>query len=206
MHSHIGYDLVSGDIGEGSKVLDLGCGDGVLLQLLQRNKHIIGFGVEISEDGVSKCVEKGLYCYHGDIDEGLSDYKNQSFDYVILNQTLQSTKKPEYVIKEIMRISNNAIISFPNYGYIKMRLQFLLTGKMPKNILQPYEWYETPDIHHLTINDFYNFCKLNNFNIKKVCHFDILSNGRSHIIKIIPNIYAQYGYFILDGESYNKSK
>jgi methionine biosynthesis protein MetW len=129
---------------------------------------------------------KGLFCYHGDIDEGLSDYKDNSFDYVILNQTLQSTKKPEYVLKEIMRIGRNAIISFPNFGFIKTRLQLLVHGRMPKNTLLPYEWYETPDIHHLTIRDFKFFCSENNFIIKKEKHFDIKRNSKSNTVQFIP--------------------
>ena len=127
----IGYDLIIQEVKAKSKVLDLGCGDGVLLEKLQNEKAVNGFGVEISEEGVSSCLEKGLYCYQGDIDEGLSDYKDNSFDYVILNQTIQSTKRPDLVLKEPMRISKFAIISFPNFGYLPTRLYLMLKGKMP---------------------------------------------------------------------------
>jgi len=197
---HIGYDFVTLEIADGSKVLDLGCGDGELLIKLQNEKNIVGYGVEISEDGVSKCIEKGLYCYQGDIDEGLSDYRDNSFDYVILNQTLQSTKKPEYVMKEIMRIGKNAIVTFPNFGYINVRMQFLFTGRMPQNVLLPFNWYETPDIHHLTIQDFIIYCQDNNFLIQKVKHFCVNKTGRSSLIRVLPNLLAQFGFFILGGE------
>jgi methionine biosynthesis protein MetW len=206
MHDGTGYDLITAEILPGSKVLDLGCGDGVLLQTLQNTKQVIPYGVEISEDGVCQCVEKGLYCYQGDIDEGLADYKDNSFDYVILNQTLQITKRPAYVLQEMMRISKNAIISFPNFGYFKTRLQLLIKGMMPKNVLLPYEWYETPNIHLLTIRDFQEFCKSNKYPVKKEYHFTVSSKGESCMMRIFPNILAQYGFFVLDGERYTDSK
>lgn len=202
LSTHIGYDLVIDEIADSAKVLDLGCGDGALLQKLQQEKNAMAYGVEISEDGVSKCIEKGLYCYQGDIDEGLSDYKDNSFDYVILNQTLQSTKKPEYVIREIMRISRNAIISFPNFGYILTRMQLLYSGRMPKNSILPYEWYETPDIHHLTIADFREYCSNNGYGIKKERHFRVRKTGVSVEVRGLANLKAQFGFFILDGASY----
>ena len=149
----IGYDIIINEIPEKSRILDLGCGDGTLIQELQQIKKVDGYGVEISAEGVSKCLEKGLYTYQGDIDDGLSDYKENSFDYVILNQTLQNTKKPVYVLAEIMRICKNAIISFPNFGNIKIRFQLLFSGRMPKNRMLPYEWYESPNIHLLSIKD-----------------------------------------------------
>jgi methionine biosynthesis protein MetW len=155
---HVGYDLIIAVVPDGAKILDLGCGDGELLARLRKLKGASTYGVEISAEGVSRCVERGLYCYQGDIDEGLADYRDNSFDYVILNQTLQITKRPAYVLSEMMRISRNAIVSFPNFGHIKTRLQLLLDGTMPKNELLPYEWHETPNIHLLTIRDFQNFC------------------------------------------------
>jgi len=201
---HIAYDLIMEEVEPGSKVLDLGCGDGALLQNLQEQKQAVPYGVEISEDGVWQCVEKGLYCYQGDIDEGLADYKDNSFDYVILNQTLQITKRPSYVLNEMMRISKNAIVSFPNFGYYKTRLQLLVKGIMPKNILLPYEWYETPNIHLLTIRDFQIFCEKHEYPVKKEIHFSLSSAGRSLLIRKFPNIIAQYGFFVLDGEQYTK--
>ncbi|MBP7734873.1 MAG: methionine biosynthesis protein MetW [Spirochaetes bacterium] len=201
---HIAYDLIIDEVAPHSKVLDLGCGDGILLQRLQELKEAVPYGVEISEDGVCQCVEKGLYCYQGDIDEGLADYKDNSFDYVILNQTLQITKRPSYVLNEMMRISKNAIVSFPNFGYYKTRLQLLLKGIMPKNMLLPYEWYETPNIHLLTIRDFQIFCIMHGYPIKKENHFSVTTSVTSHRVGAFPNLCAQYGFFVLDGERYTR--
>lgn len=198
-YKHIGYDLVIAEIPEYSKVLDLGCGDGALLEKLEVLKKVKGFGVEISEEGVGMCVEKGLYCYQGDIDDGLSDYKDNSYDYVILNQTLQSTKWPDYVLCEIMRISKNAIVSFPNFGHIKTRLQLMVKGRMPKNDLLPYEWYESPNIHHATIKDFQILCGQKGYPVKKEIHFSPRADGTSKKINICPNAFAQFGFFVLDG-------
>ena len=163
------------------------------------------YGVEISSEGVSRCVERGLYCYQGDIDEGLADYRDNSFDVVILNQTLQIVKRPAYVLCEMMRISRIAVVSFPNFGYLKTRLQLLIRGTMPKNDLLPYEWYETPNIHLLTIRDFRNFCDANRFPVKSEKHFCIGNGASSKPVRYLPNLLAQYGFFILDGETYTKS-
>jgi len=200
----VGYDLILDEIPSGARVLDLGCGDGVLLDLLREKKRAQCFGVEISEEGVAYCVEKGLYCYQGDIDEGLSDYRENSFDYVILNQTLQNTKRPDYVLKEIMRICRNTIISFPNFGFFLIRLQLLLRGKMPIDRRLPYEWYNSPNIHLLTIKDFYRFCGSNGYSIKKTSHFILGRDNRSIPVNIMPNLTAEFGYFVLDGEKFTE--
>jgi methionine biosynthesis protein MetW len=196
-HINIGYDLVLSLVPDGSRVLDLGCGDGILLQRLQKEKDVKGFGVEISESGVSKCVEKGLYCYQGDIDEGLSDYRDNSFDFVILNLTLQNTKKPRYVLREAMRIGKKAIISFPNFGYYKTRLNILVKGKVPQNELFPYEWYASPDIHMLSIDNFHEFCTANSYHTECQLHFSVRGESESRVVKVLPNLRAQYGFFIL---------
>ena len=192
-----GYDLVLEEIPEKSKVLDLGCGDGVLLEMLQESKKVKGYGVEISEEGVSLCMEKGLYCYQADIDEGLTDYRKNSFDYVILNQTIQNTKRPDYVIKEVLRIGKKVIISFPNFGYIQTRLHLLFKGTMPVNDLLPYEWYSSPNIHLLTIKDMKNMAQEFDFKILRENHFTIGQNQKSKIRKLNPNLFAQYGFFVI---------
>jgi methionine biosynthesis protein MetW len=193
----IGYDLVIEEVPEKSKVLDLGCGDGVLLEMLQEQKKVKGYGVEISEEGVSLCLEKGLYCYQADIDEGLTDYRKNSFDYVILNQTIQNTKRPDYVIKEVLRIGKKVIISFPNFGFVQTRLHLLLKGTMPVNELLPFQWYDSPNIHLLTIKDMKNMSGEFEFKILKECHFNPDSNKKSKIIKLNPNFLARYGFFII---------
>jgi methionine biosynthesis protein MetW len=193
----IGYDLVLEEVPEKSKVLDLGCGDGVLLEMLQEQKKVKGYGVEISEEGVSLCLEKGLYCYQADIDEGLTDYRKNSFDYVILNQTIQNTKRPDYVINEVLRIGKKVIISFPNFGYIQTRMHLLFKGTMPVNDLLPFQWYDSPNIHLLTIKDMKNMSGEFKFKILNERHFNPESNNRSKIIKLNPNFLAQYGFFVI---------
>ena len=193
----IGYDLVMEEIPEKTKVLDLGCGDGVLLEMLQESKKVKGYGVEISEEGVSLCMEKGLYCYQADIDEGLTDYRKNSFDYVILNQTIQNTKRPDYVIKEVLRIGKKVIISFPNFGYFQTRFHLLCKGTMPVNDLLPYQWYNSPNIHLLTIKDMKIMAKEFNFKILREQHFNLGQNKKSKKIRINPNLFAQYGFFVI---------
>jgi methionine biosynthesis protein MetW len=193
----IGYDLVIDEIPEGSRVLDLGCGDGTLLKLLQEQKNVSGFGVEISEEGVSQCVEKGVYCYQADIDEGLSDYRDNSFDYVILNQTIQNTKRPDYVIKEVLRIGKKSIVSFPNFGYYRTRAYLMFKGTMPVSKLLPYQWYDSPNIHLLTIKDMIRMAEDFSFSIISEKHFSLSGVDRSNVISIAPNLLAEYGFFVI---------
>jgi methionine biosynthesis protein MetW len=197
-----GYDLILNEIPARSRVLDLGCGEGDLLALLVKERHIEPHGVEISQSGVASCVEKGLYVSHGDIDEGLSNYKDNSFDYVILNQTLQNTKKPGYVLKEIMRIGRHAIISFPNFVYIDIRFQMMFKGVMPTTKALPFAWDESPNIHLVAIKDFHHYCRAKGYPIKKELHFRKKGNSSSSVIQFRPNLFAEYGFFILDGSNY----
>ena len=192
-----GYDLVVESVAHGSKILDLGCGDGELLLRLQEEKKAKGFGVEISEEGVSLCMEKGLYCYQADIDEGLSDYKNDSFDVVILSQTIQNTKVPDYVIKEVLRIGRQAIITFPNFGYYRNRFYLLFRGKMPVNKHLPYQWYDSPNIHLMTIDDMRNMADHIGFEIIEEKNFSVRNDSSSVVKTFMPNFFAQYGFFII---------
>ncbi len=190
------FKLIESLIEEKSKVLDLGCGDGDLLYYLKLNKKVIPYGVEISEKGIMRCIEKGVSVFQGDIDEGLSDFKSKSFDYVILSQTLQVTKKPYLVLKEMLRVGKKCIVSFPNFGYYRIRFYLLLKGRMPKVKFLPYEWYDTPNIHHLTIKDFYDFCKKNNIKILKR-FFSNKIEEKNRLIRLFPNLFAQYGIFLI---------
>ena len=201
IYENIGYDLVIELVSEGSSVLDLGCGDGSLLALLGEKKNIKGYGVEISEEGLSHCLEKGLYCYQADIDEGLTDYRDNSFDFVILNQTLQSTKRPGFIINEIIRIGKKAIVSFPNFAYYPIRRQLSWRGSMPKSNSIPYEWYNTPNIHMVTIKDFERYCSANGYPIEKRLHFKVNREGKSREVIFAPNYFAEYGMFVLKGIS-----
>ncbi len=194
----VGYDLVLDEVGQGSRVLDLGCGDGVLLHLLQKEKNVQGYGVEISEAGVTLCVEKGLYCSQGDIDEGLDDYGDESFDYVLLNETIQNTKHPDIVIREVLRIGKRVILSFPNFGHIRTRLDLLLHGKMPVHRLLPYAWYESPNIHLLTIKDFRAMAEEFSFKILKERNFIFRSGKPSKVCRFQSNLFAHYGFFVIE--------
>lgn len=201
----IAYDLIIDEIPEGARVLDLGCGDGSLLVQLQKLKKIDGYGVEISPEGVSACVEKGLYVYQGDIDDGLSDYRGNSFDYVILNQTLHFTKRPKFVLAETMRICRNAIVSFPNLGYWKNRLHILFKGSMPGNTPCEQEWFNASNIHHLSIEDFRRYCELHEYPVKRERHFSLKgASSNSKPVRFFTNFFAQFAFFVLDGEKFTE--
>jgi methionine biosynthesis protein MetW len=150
------FDLavVADMVAPGSRVLDVGCGDGLLLEMLARNSQVDGRGVELSQRGVNDCVAKGLPVIQGDADTDLADYPEDSFDYVILSQTLQATQRPRVVLEHMLRIGRRAIVSFPNFGHWRVRMQLLLLGRMPRATNLQYSWHETPNIHLCTIKDF----------------------------------------------------
>lgn len=141
-----------------AKVLDVGCGDGALLHLLQEEKQVDGRGVELSQRGVNECVARGLSVIQGDADRDLVYYPDKGFDYVILSQTLQATRNPRTVLADLLRIGERAIVSFPNFGYWRVRLSLFLRGRMPVTKDLPYSWYDTPNIHFCTIRDFVSLC------------------------------------------------
>ena len=150
------FDLavVADMVAPGSRVLDVGCGDGLLLEMLARDRQVDGRGVELSQRGVNDCVAKGLPVIQGDADTDLADYPEDSFDYVILSQTLQATQRPRVVLENMLRIGRRAIVSFPNFGHWRVRAQLLLLGRMPRATNLQYSWHETPNIHLCTIKDF----------------------------------------------------
>jgi methionine biosynthesis protein MetW len=150
------FDLavVADMVAPGSRVLDVGCGDGLLLQMLASDKQVDGRGVEISQRGVNDCVAKGLSVIQGDADTDLADYPEDAFDYVILSQTLQATQRPRVVLEHLLRIGRRAVVSFPNFGHWRVRAQLLLRGRMPRAPNLEYSWHDTPNIHLCTICDF----------------------------------------------------
>jgi methionine biosynthesis protein MetW len=149
--------LVAQMVETGSRVLDVGCGEGDLLRLLE-SRGVDGRGIELSREGVNRCVAKGLAVIQGDADTDLVYYPDDSFDYVILSQTLQATRQPRVVLEHMLRIGRHAIVSFPNFGHWKMRLQLLIKGQMPRTENLPATWYDTPNIHFCTIKDFVQLC------------------------------------------------
>jgi methionine biosynthesis protein MetW len=146
--------LVAGMIEAGARVLDVGCGDGELLKLLE-SKNVDGRGIELSREGVNECVAKGLAVIQGDADTDLADYPDDAFDYVILSQTLQATWRPRLVLEHMLRIGRHAVVSFPNFGHWRIRVGLMFGGHMPHTDNLPETWYETPNIHFCTIKDFH---------------------------------------------------
>jgi methionine biosynthesis protein MetW len=146
--------LVADMVEPGSRVLDVGCGDGALLEMLTRDRGVDGRGIELSQTGVNGCVAKGLSVVQGDADKDLTDYPDDAFDYVILSQTLQATHRPRQVLEHMLRIGRRAIVSFPNFGHWRVRSQLMFLGHMPETKSLGYAWYDTPNIHLCTIRDF----------------------------------------------------
>jgi methionine biosynthesis protein MetW len=150
--------LVAEMVERGAKVLDVGCGDGELLRLLSETRGVDGRGIELSREGVNEGVAKGLAVIQGDADTDLVNYPDDAFDYVILSQTLQATRRPRVVIEHMLRIGRHAVVSFPNFGHWRIRLQILFGGRMPRTDNLPDTWYDTPNIHFCTIKDFRDLC------------------------------------------------
>jgi methionine biosynthesis protein MetW len=150
--------VVADMVEHGAKVLDVGCGDGELLRLLAETRNVDGRGIELSREGVNECVAKGLAVIQGDADTDLADYPDDAFDYVILSQTLQATRAPRVVLEHMLRIGRRAIVSFPNFGHWRIRVQVMFRGHMPRTDNLPYAWYETPNIHFCSIKDFRELC------------------------------------------------
>ena len=191
--ARIDLQLISRLVKEGSSVLDLGCGDGELLSLLAAQKGTRGTGVEISEEGVQQCIARGLPVHHADLDEGLQDYPDSSFDYVVLSQTLQAVRKPLLVLREMLRVGRLGIVSFPNFGYWRVRWELLHTGRMPKTKSLPYEWHDTPNIHLSTVRDFEDLCQAESIRVVQATY---LCGGRE--IRFWPNIRADIALFVVE--------
>jgi len=191
-------DVLAGLIDINSKVLDVGCGDGNLLLYLKRNKRIDGRGLEINQKNVQECLAKGLAVVEGDAEKDLVNYPNQSFDIAILNQAIQQFYEPRKVLNELLRIAKQAIITIPNFGYWKVRLNLLVSGTMPVTKTLPHSWYDTPNLHMSSIKDFYNLCSLDNINVIK--SISISSNKISDITSNnleIKNLVSELGVFVV---------
>jgi len=177
-----------------SSVLDLGCGDGELLSILIQERKAHAQGIEIDEQAIRKCVARGLSVFQEDIDIGLSEYTDKSFDYVILSQSLQQVRRPDFVLKEALRVGKKTIVSFPNFVHYSSRFQIFFGGKVPVTPALPYEWYDTPNLHFLSISDFVEFCRKRDIKIENSAY--IGKNGR---VRMLPNLFAEIGVFLLSG-------
>jgi len=189
----IEHKIILSWVKEGASVLDLGCGDGDLLALLIAQKQVRAQGVELSEDAIHRCVALGLSVFQQDVDTGLSEYADKSFDFVILNQTLQQVRKPDFALREALRVGKEVIVGFPNFVHISARLQ-ILKGKVPVTKALPYEWYDTPNLHFLGISDFKEYCKKRKIQVEKS---SVLT--KKGTARLFPNLLGEIGLFLLKG-------
>ena len=157
--SRVDLLLIAEMVGAGARVLDVGCGDGTLLRILEETRGVDGRGIELSQAGVNQCVSHGLSVIQGDADSDLVDYPDKAFDFAILSQTIQATYRPRHVLDQLLRIGRHAVVSFPNFGHWRIRAQLLLRGRMPETENLPDAWYDTPNIHFCTIKDFTALCR-----------------------------------------------
>jgi len=169
------FAAIAAWVRRGSRVLDLGCGDGSLLKYLKQERSISGLGVEIDDASILACVRNGTNVVQSDLERGLSDFADNSFDYVILSQTLQTVRHSERIIREMLRVGVEGIVTFPNFGYWKNRLQ-VAAGRMPVSENLPYQWFDTPNVHLCTIADFERFCRERGI---RVVERNVLTNGSS---------------------------
>ena len=193
------FKIIADLIENNSRVIDVGCGDGVLMDFLKKNKNIDVRGLEISKEKVQKCISKGLTVIEGNAESDLQQFPNHSFDYAILSQTLQAFLNPEIVINELLRVGKKAIVTIPNFGYWKVRFHLLFRGTMPITETLPDQWYNTANLHMCTIKDFFNFSEEKNFKIKNSL---ALSKEEVSIIKTsnlnFKNFVADLGIFIIE--------
>ena len=190
----IDQTIISDWVKAGASVLDLGCGDGELLTRLIQEKQVRAQGIELSEQAIHQCVARGVSVFQEDIDAGLAEYGDKSFDYVILNQTFQQVKKPDFVLHEALRVGKQSIVGFPNFVHFRARFQIFFHGKVPVTSSLPFEWYDTPNLHFLGIADFREYCKKRQIRIEQA---EYVAGKRR--VRFLPNLFADIGLFLLSG-------
>ena len=191
--------VISEWIEPGSRILDIGCGDGELLDHLARTRKVRGYGLEIDSDKLANCVARGVNVIQADVDYGLRDFSTDSFDYVVLTQTLQALERPDQALTEILRVGHRAIVTFPNFGHWRVRMQ-LLGGNMPKTPALPDQWFDSPNIHLCTVKDFEALCVAQHWTCKKRSLLDnAMRQGKR--ITAWPNLFAEVALYMLEDEA-----
>jgi methionine biosynthesis protein MetW len=193
----VDLQLIADMVEPKTRVLDVGCGDGVLLDYLNHFKQVDGRGVELSQAGVNACVAQGLSVVQGDADTDLAQYPDHAFDYVILSQTLQATRDPRRVVEHLVRIGRKAIVSFPNFGHWRVRWSLLWTGRMPETESIPARWYDTPNIHFCTILDFVDLCGTLDIEIERSLSINPKGTQNSLRAHTLANFFGEQGMFLL---------
>ena len=187
-------------ISRDSKVLDLGCGDGSLLNDLRKEKSTSGLGIEIDAEKIKNCLKKGISVIEQDIDSGLDNFGSQSFDYVVMSQSIQALKKPEVALEEIVRIGKECIVSIPNFANIKCRLQLFFKGQMPVSSALPHDWYSTPNLHLCSLEDFEELCKKSKIKIVER-KLSKINGEESFLMKLLPNLFSEVALYKLVKEN-----
>jgi methionine biosynthesis protein MetW len=190
------YAIIGELVEPGTRVLDLGCGEGELLAWLRDHKNVDGRGVELTGASVQKAIARGVSVYQGDLESGLDDYPEQAFDYVILSQTLQQTRDPLRVLKGMLRAGKRGIVAFPNFGHWRVRVSHLLTGRSPRTKLFPYDWYDSPNIHFLTVLDFEALLEKQQWRIERRI---FLAGNRE--VTMVPNLMSEVAVFLFSGST-----
>jgi len=192
------FKIISNFLPNNSRVLDVGCGDGTLMEFLSQEKNIDVRGLELNEKNVKTCISKGLSVIEGNAETDLTQYPDQSFDYVILSQTLQAFYNPIIVLENLLRVGKNAIVSIPNFGYWEVRISLLIKGKMPITTTLPRKWYNTPNIHMCSIKDFCKLCDSREIKLKKIIG---INNNKVSVIKKsnleFKNLFSKIGIFLI---------